>query len=561
MKKLIAVNKIHSNFRDKRIIKLTSRQVVHIIDIRKKLMFMFSRLHNVRETAEWLHFGREYALLKPNLLKALTVCFADLAFYNKGWNCGGKKGLLMLEPFYVAIGETASVLCGVSLILFAGFLVTRLTNRLGLPKVSGYILAGVLIGPDVLHLVPDLLEGHMDFLSDIALAFIAFSAGKFFKRKVLEQAGIGIIWITVCESLTAGVLVMLVMRFMFGLDFHFALLLGAIATATAPASTMMTIQQYHAKGEFVNTLLQVVALDDAVCLLAYSLAVTVVKAGQNGQVKVMDLLLPVVYNLLSLLLGFVCGMVLGKLITPARSKDNRLILVLAMLFGISGICTCFDVSPLLSCMVFGATYINATSDKKLYRQIQNFTPPVMSLFFIVSGMSLDLGSIRTAGVIGVVYFFVRIAGKYLGSYVSCRMTGKNREVCRYLGFALIPQAGVAIGLAFMGERQLPPEMGKLLLTIILSSSVLYELVGPAAAKKGLQLAGVIPGGHLETVRQDKQKQHFEKNKVLSSKFAARDQAEKKETEKTENPIQKEMQDKLYTKQQTKKSGRRKPKQK
>lgn len=400
----------------------------------------------------------------------------------------------MFEQFYAAIGETASVLCGLSLILFAGFLVTRLTNRLSLPKVSGYILAGVLIGPDVLHLIPDIMAAHMDFLNDIALAFIAFSAGKYFRIKVLKGTGVRVIWITVCEALTAGVLVTLAMRFVLGLDLDFALILGAIATATAPASTMMTIQQYHAKGEFVNTLLQVVALDDAVCLLTYSLAITVINASANGSVRIMDIAMPIIFNLLSLLLGFLCGFILGKLITPARSRDNRLILVLAMLLGISGVCTLLEVSPLLSCMVLGAVYINLTKDKKMYHQIQNFTPPVMSLFFIVSGMSLDLGAVRTAGVIGVVYFIVRIAGKYLGTFVSCRLAGKSPEICKYLGFALIPQAGVAIGLAFMGERQLPEQMGTLLLTVILSSSVLYELVGPAAAKKGLQLAGVIPGG-------------------------------------------------------------------
>lgn len=399
----------------------------------------------------------------------------------------------MLYGFYESVGETTSVLIGLALILFSGFLVTRITNRLQLPKVSGYILAGVLIGPSVLHLMPEGLTGHMDFLNDIALAFIAFSAGKFFKIKVMKEAGWRIIWITFCEALAAGVFVTLVMRFVFRMDTNFALILGAIATATAPASTMMTIQQYHAKGEFVNTLLQVVALDDAVCLLAYSLVITVVNAGQKGSVQVTDVALPILWNLLGIVLGLVCGIVLGRLITPARSRDNRLILVLAMLLGISGICACFQVSPLLSCMVFGATYINMTRDKKLYRQIQNFTPPIMSLFFIVSGMSLDLGAIPTAGVIGVAYFLVRILGKYLGTWFSCRAAGKSADICRYLGLALIPQAGVAIGLAFMGERQLPAEMGSLLLTIILSSSVLYELVGPAAAKKALQLAGVIPG--------------------------------------------------------------------
>lgn len=397
----------------------------------------------------------------------------------------------MLDGFYGYVNETTMVLCGLAVILFAGFLVTRLTNLFKLPKVSGYILAGVLIGPGTLGLAPGSLTEHLGFVNDVALAFIAFSAGKYFKKKVLQEAGLKVIWITVCEALTAGLLVTLVMRFCFGLHMDFALILGAIATATAPASTLMTIQQYHAKGEFVNTLLQVVALDDVVCLMAYSVVITIVNARQSGAVHVLDVALPILLNLLSLLLGFVCGILLEKLITPGRSRDNRLILVLVMLLGISGICSFFDISPLLACMVMGATYINVTRDKKLYRQIQNFTPPIMSLFFVTSGMSLDLGAIRTVGIIGLAYFFVRIVGKYAGAFFSCKIAGKSPELQKYLGLALIPQAGVAIGLAFLGERQLPAGMGNLLLTIILSSSVLYELAGPPAAQKALQLAGVL----------------------------------------------------------------------
>ena len=142
-------------------------------------------------------------------------------------------------------------------------------------------------------------------------------------------------------------------------------------------------------------------------------------------------------------------------------------------------------------MVFGASYINLTRDKKLYRQLNNFTPPVMSLFFIVSGMKLDIGALSTVGVIGLCYFLVRIIGKYVGTYVGCAITGMSREARKYMGLALVPQAGVAIGLAFLGERLLPGERGQLLLTIILSSSVLYEMVGPICAKLALIFSGCI----------------------------------------------------------------------
>ncbi|RGZ01772.1 cation:proton antiporter [Clostridium sp. AM58-1XD] len=393
--------------------------------------------------------------------------------------------------FQVEMEGTAGILLALCLILLAGFLFTRVTNLFRLPKVTGYIIVGVLIGPGVMRLIPAGLVEHMDFVSDIALACIAFGVGKFFKVEELKKTGKGIFVITVAESLTAGFLVTAVTRLLFGTSLDFALLLGAVATATAPASTIMTIKQYHAKGNFVRILLQVVALDDAVCLLAFSLASAVVTADFGGALNGKDVVLPLVYNVLALVLGASCALILKKIMTPDRSKDSRLILLLAGLLGISGLCALVDVSPLLACMVFGAVYINTTKDKKLIHQLDNFTPPLMALFFIESGMKLDIDSLKTAGVIGIVYFITRIVGKYAGAWLSCRAVHMDKNVADYLGFGLVPQAGVSIGLAALGQRILPPEVGKQLLTIILSSSVLYEMVGPACAKFAILRSGCV----------------------------------------------------------------------
>ena len=396
-----------------------------------------------------------------------------------------------MQEFLSQLNQETEALLVLSIILFAGFIMTRLTNTLNLPKVSGYILAGILIGPCSLNFIPQHMIDSMGFVSDLALAFIAFGVGKFFKKEVLMKTGKKIIVITISEALTAGVLVTVILKFIFRLDWDFALILGAIATATAPASTMMTINQYKAKGEFVNTLLQIVALDDVVCLLAFSIVAAIANGRASGALTVNDILIPIMLNLFAICLGFFCGYFLSRLLIPARSRDNRLILAIAMLLGLSGICAAADISPLLSCMVFGAAYINLTRDKKLFRQINNFTPPVMSIFFIVSGMNLNVNALGTVGVIGVAYFLIRIAGKYLGTYFSCLAMGTSKEIRRYMGLALIPQAGVAIGLAFLGQRLLPPETGNLMLTIILSSSVLYEMVGPISAKAALFLSGSI----------------------------------------------------------------------
>lgn len=399
----------------------------------------------------------------------------------------------MLEFLNGLNGET-EVLLTLSIILFSGFILTRLTNTLNMPKVSGYILAGILIGPCCLNFIPPSMIEGMSFISDLALAFIAFGVGKFFKKEVLMRTGKKIVVITLSEAVAAGVLVTLLLKFIFRLNWEFALILGAIATATAPASTMMTINQYKAKGEFVDILLQIVALDDVVCLLAFSIVSAIINGNEAGGLSVHDILIPMACNIMVIVLGIFCGYFLSRLLIPARSRDNRLILAIAMLLGLSGICAAMDISPLLSCMVFGAVYINLTRDKKLFRQINSFTPPVMSVFFIVSGMNLDLKALTTVGVIGVAYFIIRIVGKYMGTYLSCMVMGTSKEIRNYMGLALIPQAGVAIGLAFLGQRMLPPETGNMVLTIILSSSVLYEMVGPVSAKAALLLSGSISYG-------------------------------------------------------------------
>ena len=393
--------------------------------------------------------------------------------------------------WYRHLNRETVVLISLAVILLSGFLMTRLTKRLRLPNVSGYIIAGILIGPGALGLVPQSVLEGMDFVSDIALAFIAFGVGKFFKREKLQETGGKVVVITVLESLLAGLVVTVVMYLVFRLDLAFSLLLGAIATATAPASTMMTIDQYHARGPFVNLLLQVVAFDDVVCLLVFSVAAAVVSA--SGGLSAGSLLKPIACNILVIALGAGFAVLLSKLLSPGRSTDNRLILAIALLLGLCGICTVLDVSPLLSCMVFGAVYINLTRDKVLYRQLNAFKPPVLSLFFVVSGMNLDLRALAAFGSIRGVYFLVRILGKYAGAWLGCAVTKTDVKTRNWLGLALVPQAGVAIGLAYLGKRILPPEYGNLLMTIILASSVLYELIGPASAKLSLFQAGVLKG--------------------------------------------------------------------
>ncbi len=396
--------------------------------------------------------------------------------------------------------QVSTIIISIAFMLLFGFAMTRITKLLKLPNVTAYILAGILIGPYCLGLVPQRVIDGMDFLSDIALAFIAFSTGEFFRLSTLKKSGARVMVITVLEALLASVVVFIVTFCVLRLELAFSIVLAALASATAPASTVMTIRQTGAKGDFVDTLLQVVALDDIVGLVAYSIAISVAVSSKTGTgaFHVWDIVRPLLINLGVFALGGVFGVLMKLMMPKKRSTDNRLIISVALLFSFCGICTLLDISPLLGCMSMGTVYINITDDDKLFKQLNYFSPPILLLFFVRSGMNFKLdvlispsGAVGTTPllVIGVLYFLFRIVGKYAGAFLGCLAVGKPKQTRNFLGLALIPQAGVAIGLAALGARTLGGEDGVALNTIILASSVLYELIGPACAKLSLYLSG------------------------------------------------------------------------
>lgn len=407
----------------------------------------------------------------------------------------------MLQSLYQNLQKespAAIVIISIAVMLFSGFLMTRLTKKLRLPNVTAYITAGILIGPFCLNLIPQQIITGSEFLSDIALAFIAFSTGEYFKFSKLKHSAGKVVVITLLESLTASVVVFVLTYGILHLQLAFSIILAALASATAPASTMMTIRQTGAKGDFVDTLLQVVAYDDIVALLAYSSAISIAVSSATGAAfRMMDVIIPITQNIGVLILGGIFGVIMRLLIQKKRSTDNRLIIAIALLFTFCGVCAAMKISPLLGCMSMGTVYINITDDDALFKQLNYFSPPILLLFFVRSGLSFDLNAlIKPSGAIGgvplllvgILYFLVRIVGKYIGAFIGCLIVKKPKETRNYLGLALIPQAGVAIGLAALGARTLGGEAGNALQTVILASSVLYELVGPALAKLSLYLS-------------------------------------------------------------------------
>ncbi len=459
----------------------------------------------------------------------------------------------MLNGLYSQLGPSATTIIAVSVMLLLGFLMTRLTSLLRLPNVTAYIVAGILIGPFCLDLIPDSIVKGTDFLPDIALAFIAFSTGEFFKLDALRKNGVKVVVITLFESLLASAAIFVLTFAVLRLSLSFSVVLSALAAATAPASTLMTIRQTKAKGDFVETLLQVVALDDIIGLVAFSAAISLAVASSSGEaLNALSILKPLGINAGVLLVGALFGLIMKLIISKSRSSDNRLIISISLLFAFCGICAMLDISPLLGCMSMGTVYINLSGDDKLFKQLNYFSPPILLLFFVRSGVSFDLNAlIKPSGavgsvpliVIGILYFIVRIAGKYAGAFLGCLSVGKPRKTRDFLGMALIPQAGVAIGLASLGARTLGGETGNALNTIILASSVLYELIGPASAKLALYLSGSY-SNKIEEITQVEETEGGEKKsdvqilieriKKIQSELPPENPAESAFTEAAEN---------------------------
>lgn len=407
-----------------------------------------------------------------------------------------------LSSYFENAPNAAVIIISVALMLICGFAMTRITRALKLPNVTAYIVTGILIGPAVLGLIPEKVIDGMDFLADMALAFIAFGIGEFFRLPVLKRSGSRVALIALSEALLAMVLVFVLCHLLLGLPLGLSLVLAALAGATAPTSTAMTIRQTGAKGDFVDTLLQTIALDDILGLLSYGVAISVAVAmmgAASGGALLASVLEPLITNLAAILVGGIFGVLMKLLMPKKRSNDNRLIISLSILFGFCGLCALVDVSPLLGCMSMGTVYINLTGDEKLFRQIGYFSPPMILMFFMRSGMTFRLDTLFGGGAFGsvplilvsVLYCIVRVGGKYAGSYLGARAVGKPPSVRNYLGLALIPQAGVAVGLAALGARALGGELGATLETIILASSIIYEICGPALAKLALYLSGAI----------------------------------------------------------------------
>lgn len=399
--------------------------------------------------------------------------------------------------------------------LFAGLLMTRLTNLFKLPDVTAYLIIGVIIGPSVLGKLGIQGLGFTSFeevnsfslISDVALGFIAFAIGSEFKLKEVKHIGKRAFIIGVFQALTATICVDVVIGIMHMIapnivTMPMAILLGAIAAATAPAATIMVVRQYRAKGPVTDILLPVVAIDDAVGLMVFAISFGVATSLVSGTVNILNLIIePLLEITLSLLLGAAVAYILTFLETKFYSNSNRLILIIASIiltvaiakisFRIGSFGASF--SSLLVCMMLGTVFCNICPlADDLMERANRWSQPIIVLFFVLSGAELDLVVFRSPVVVmvGVAYIIARSTGKYFGARVSAAACGCDENVVKYLGITLLPQAGVALGMSAIIGRSFG-QHGEIIRSITLFGVLIYELFGPTFTKIALTKAGDI----------------------------------------------------------------------
>ena len=404
------------------------------------------------------------------------------------------------------------------ILMVAGLLATRLIRLIKLPNVTAYLLAGLLIGPSILKLIPDSTPlgqlgafsaaalDSLSVLTTLALGFIAFSIGGEFKLDTLKRLGKKVTVITLFQAVGTVIVVFAVLLIaglcgLFGENWlPLVFTLSAIATATAPAATLLVVRQYKAHGPVTETLLPVVAMDDAIGLMIFSIFNAIALAIASGEKPTVTTMLlePLKEIVLSLVIGFALGLLVALGTRFFKSRANRLSLcVTATIIGVA-LADMWNLSSLLLCMMIGATFSNLGFEvDRVLEGSDRWTPPLFMIFFVISGASLDLSILPTVGLLGAFYIIARSLGKYFGAMAGAATVKSDKNVRKYLGITLLPQAGVAVGMAQIALAEFTSlgnvDMGKRIQAVVLCATLVYEIVGPVLTKIALKKAGEIDG--------------------------------------------------------------------
>ena len=406
---------------------------------------------------------------------------------------------------------TTGLALAIGVIMIVGFLGGALMKLTKLPRITGYIIFGILLSPSVLNLFGvDFLSkatiDNLDIITSIALGIIAYLIGGSLHLESIRRLGRSIAWITPFQSLGAWLIVTLVIVFsaplILGipnatfLQFYFplAFVIGAIASATAPALTLAILHEYKARGPLTTTLLAVVALDDAIAVIAFAIAVGVAQplmAGIGGVSPYQTLVVPFLRILASIGIGAAFGFALIYLAKLVKTHALLLVVVLGMIVLCVGITNTLGVSLILANMAIGFIVVNRAKRNEMFTVIEGIEDVVFTVFFVLAGMNFDLYVMKIAGVLAAVLFGVRFAGKYYGTILGAKISHASDTVKKYLGFTLVPQAGVAIGLALLAKSIFPdfPLFGSILVNTVLASVIISEITAPPLVKYGIFKAG------------------------------------------------------------------------
>jgi Kef-type K+ transport system membrane component KefB len=400
-----------------------------------------------------------------------------------------------------------NLMLGITVILLTGLAFGKLSKFLNIPNVTGYLLGGFLIGPGLLKLIfpdfpgiigPDFIHS-LKIIADIELAFIAFSIGAEFKLEYLKRLGPAPIIIAFLESFFAVVFITLGLL-MFGFPLYIALAFGAVGGATAPAATVMVIRQYKAKGPLTEMIYSVVAIDDASGLIFFGIVTAIIKiiTGQSTGSIGWLMILPVIEILASIAFGLILGYGLKLLIQWFNGRGNRISIVIALLFLAIGVARFvnvefrFGLSSLMAGMAMGTIFTNTSKHvDQVMPLVERITPPFVILFFVLAGADIQLNNFNTAAIaILVIYLVFRVGGKIFGSFLGARISKAGKQVERYLGFGLLPQGGIALGLSILMLDIIPSDLGLpydggLLRVVIIGAVFISEIFGPILLKEVL----------------------------------------------------------------------------
>ena len=376
-----------------------------------------------------------------------------------------------------------------------GFLVGKGTHFLKVTGVVGYIITGIIIGPDVLGIV-QLTPNEVETITNVALGFVAFIIGGELTRTLIKKMGKSIVAIIIGESFGAFILVFLGVYFITN-DFPEAIIFAAMAPASAPAGTVAVMQEYKAKGKLTDSILAVVGLDDALAILIYAFSIALVGILLSAGIFSMSnaVFTPLIEIGGALLIGFIVGLVFSITLKKLVEKEEILVVSLIAIFITAGLSLFLGVSLILACMALGMVIINIypVDNKPIFDQIKSISLPIYILFFVVAGINLQIELLLTIGLLGGVYIICRSAGLISGSYVAALASKADPVIRNNLGFGILSQAGVAIGLALLASHKLSslgmPELGSLVITTIAATTVIFEIIGPLSARFAIIRAG------------------------------------------------------------------------